>query len=184
MGMDETPEPRPKKRRWLLYCVLALLALIWVCSLPWALWLFHAPTPPTVTPKSDGKQTYEEFAAAIKSYPYEAPQARKDRIVKNYPKLELGMTKDQIAELIGEPDFSQFGYAKGPKGPREKWLGSYWMYYFRQRNNGFNVYDPCLEIFFDTNDRAHWIVPENIDGLKEKGPSQRQSSSPPSADEP
>jgi hypothetical protein len=67
-----------------------------------------ASAPPAKrTPKPDGKKKYEEFAAAIKSYPYEAPQVRKDGIVQNYPKLELGMSKDRIAELIGDPDYSR-----------------------------------------------------------------------------
>jgi len=170
--MDETPEPRPKKRRWRIYSLL--LAIIFVCSIPWDLWLFRAPTPPTETPKPDGKKTCEEFEAAIKSYPYEASQARKDRIVKNYPKLAIGMAKDQIAGLIGEPDCS--GLIYGPKGPGEKWLGSAWTYCLRKRDNGSNAFDPCVEIFFGTDDRAGWIVPSNIDGLTEKRSPSRQSN--------
>jgi hypothetical protein len=162
--MNESPEPRPTKRRWRIYSVL--MAIIFVCSIPWDLWLFRAPTPPTQTPKPDGKQTYEEFAAAVMSYPYEASQARKDRIVKNYPKLAVGMSKDRVAELIGDPDYSGLGY--GPKGPNEKWRGSDWTYWFRKRDNGINSFDPVVQIFFGTDDRAHWIVPSNIDGLKEK----------------
>ena len=172
MDMNDSPEPRPTKRRWRTY--ILLMAVIFVCSIPWDLWLFRAPTPPTVTPKPDGKKTYEEFAATIKSYPYDAPQERKDRIVKNYPKLELGMSKEQVAELIGDPDYSQLGY--GPKGPRPQWHGSNWTYWLRKRDNLVNLNDPCLEIFFGTDDRATWIVPSNIDGLTEKPSSFRQSN--------
>ena len=180
MGMDETPEPRPKKRRWRIYWLL--LAIIFVCSMPWDLWLFPAPTPPTETPKPDGKKTCEEFAATIKSYPYEATQARKDKIVQNYPKLEIGMSKDQVATLIGDPDFSGLNY--GPKGPGEKWLGSSWAYCLRLRENGSNAFDPRVEIFFGTDGRANWIVPSNIDGLTEKGGVSRQRESPPNTDRP
>jgi hypothetical protein len=35
------------------------------------------------------------------------------------------------------------------------------------------MYDPCVEIFFDTNGRATWIVPSNIGGLAEKGSCSR-----------
>ena len=185
MGMNETPEPRPTaprlKRRWRTYSLL--MAIIFVCSIPWDLWLFvrPAPTPPTQTPKPDGKKTYEEFAAAIKSYPYEASQARKDRIVKNFPKLAVGMSKDQIAGLIGDPDYSRLDYAKEPS---DRAVGSSWTYWLRKRDNGVNALDPCLEIFFGTDDRAHWIVPSNIDGLKEKGSPSRQSGPPPNAEQP
>ena len=119
------------------------------------------------TPKPDGKKTDQEFEAAIKTYPYDAPQARRDRIVKNGPRLEVGMSKEQVAELIGDPDYSRLMY--GPKGPGARWLGSSWMYYLHKRDSNINVYNPCVQIFFGTDDRATWIVPSNIDGLTEKG---------------
>src|SRR5208282_1238143 len=109
--MNETPETRPKKRHWRIGPVVMLLRF--GCSSPWDWSLFRAPTPLTETPKPDGKKTSEEFRAAIKSYPYEAPQARKDMIVNNYAKLEIGMSKNQVAELIGDPDYSRLDY--GPK---------------------------------------------------------------------
>ena len=177
-------EPKPAvpkpKLRWLSYCLWTLLALIFACSIPWDLWLFVRPVPTPETPKPDGKRTCDEFEAAIKSYPYEAPQPRKDRIVKNYPKLAIGMSKDQVACLIGEPDCSVLIY--GPKGPGEKWLGSAWTYCLRKREKGSNAYDPCVEIFFGTEDRANWIVPSNVDGLTKKGGVSRQRGSPPNTD--
>ncbi len=169
-------DPKPKPR-WFRYGLLALLAIIFVCSMPWDLWLFVRPasTPLTETAKPDGKKTYEEFAAAIKSYPYEASQARKDRIVKNYPRLEAGMSKDQIAGLIGDPDYSQLEYAKEPS---DRAVGSSWMYYLRKRDNGVSLIDPCVQMFFGTDGWAYWIVPSNIGGLKEKGSYLREGRPP------
>ena len=167
MSVSESqPATLKPKRRWKSYCLWTLLALILVCSIPWDLWLFVRPPPTPQTPKPDGKKTSEEFRATIKSYPYKAPQPRKDRIIKNYPKVAIGMSKDQIAGLIGEPDCS--GLIYGPKGPGEKWKGSCWTYCLRLRENGSNAFDPFVEIFFGTDDRAGWIVPSNIDGLTEK----------------
>jgi len=122
---------------------------------------------PALTPKSDGKKTYQEFAATIKSYPYEAPQARKDKIVKNLSKLELDMSKEQVAALIGEPDYSELYYIG--EGPRGLWFGSHWMYYLRKQANGVPILDSRVDILFGTDDRAKRIAPLNIDGLKEKG---------------
>ena len=124
--------------------------------------------------KPDGKQTPAEFAAAIRSYPYEAPQTRKNTIVKNFPRLEVGMPKEQVAELIGDPDYSELSY--GPKGPFPRWLGWWWIYWLRKRDSGVNVFDPCVNISFDTDGRAKWIAPSNVAGLTEKGTYLRKSS--------
>ena len=126
----------------------------------------RAPKQSVEVPKPDGKRSYEEFAATIRSYPYEAPQLRKDKIIKNYPELQIGMSKDQVAGLIGEPDFSRVDY--GPKGPGEKWQGSSWTYYLYTRSNLANNFDPCVYVRFGTDDRVNCITPSNIEGLTEK----------------
>ena len=118
-------------------------------------------------PRHDGKRSYEEFRSAVKSFPYTASPERKERILAGYPKLEVGMTKEQVAVLIGEPDYSQLSY--GPKGPNMRWKGSSWSYYLYKRGDGVNSFDPVVQVFFGTNDRAKWIVPSNIEGLREKG---------------
>jgi hypothetical protein len=117
-------------------------------------------------PKQDGRRSYEVFAATVESYPYDAPPERKAQIIAGYPRLEVGMDKDQVAKLIGEPDYSQHSY--GPKGPNMPWKGSSWTYWLRMRDDGVNMKAPSVEIFFGTDDRAHWIV-STVDGLGEKG---------------
>lgn len=128
----------------------------------------YAPKQTTENPKPDGKKSYEAFAAIIKTYPYEAPQPRKDRVIKNYSKLEIGMPKDQVAGLIGEPDYSRPSY--GAKRPTDmRWPGSSWTYYLYKRSDLVNTLDACVQIFFGTDDHVKWIVPSNIEGLVEKG---------------
>lgn len=130
------------------------------------------PHQTQTTPKNDGKKSYEEFVATVKTFPYEAPLSRKDRIVKKFSELEIGMSKDQVTALIGEPDFSRLDY--GPKGPNERWQGSSWSYYLFMRENSANNNDSCLAIHFGVDDHAVLIIPENIDGLIEKAsPSHR-----------
>ena len=77
------------------------------------------------------------------------------------------MTKEQVARVIGEPDYSALSY--GPKGPRMKWKGSSWVYYLSKRGDSANTFDPVVQVFFATDDRAAWIVPSNVEGLREKG---------------
>lgn len=115
-------------------------------------------------------KSYEQFEATIKEFPYQAPLSRKDRIIKNYNKLDVGMTKEQVADLIGDPDFSQVDHQVKRKDGRTIWLGSTWNYYFYKRENLVNVYDPYLYVSFGTDDRACRFVPVNIEALTEKGP--------------
>ena len=122
---------------------------------------------PEAVPKLDGKKTYEEFRASIQSFPYTAPRERRDRIVQGYSTLDVGMTKDNVARVIGEPDYSRLSY--GPKGPRMTWQGSSWVYYLSKRDDGANTRDAIVHVSFNTDDRAVWIKAENIEGLREKG---------------
>jgi len=122
---------------------------------------------PPAGPKHDGRNTYEEFNSTIRSFPYTAPRERRDRIVRGHSTLEIGMTKEQVARVIGEPDYSVLGY--GPKAPDMKWKGSSWVYYLSKREDLANSHDPVVRVFFDTENRAVWIVPSNVEGLREKG---------------
>ncbi len=127
---------------------------------------------PQVVPTRDGKRSYEEFKASVGSFPYNAPRERRERILAGYSKLDVGVTKDEVAAAIGEPDYSQLNY--GPKGPNMPLIGSSWVYYLSKRGDRANNLDPVVHVFFGTDGRARWIVPSNIEGLHEKGsPLQR-----------
>lgn len=109
-------------------------------------------------------KTFEE---SIKRYPYVASTARVARITKGTKELQRCMTKQEISALLGPPDASQTDY--GPKGPNAWWLGSNWVFYVSKRSDMVNLEDPRVEIFFDTKDRATWIVPTGIVGAREIG---------------
>jgi hypothetical protein len=121
---------------------------------------------PPQNPTPVGARAYEEFAATIKSYPYDASPETKIRVLKGYPKLEIGMTKAQVRSIIGEPDYGQQSY--GPKGPNERWLGSSWTYYLRMRD-ALATEDSHVELFFGTDGKTDWIT-STILGLDEKPP--------------
>lgn len=123
-------------------------------------------------PVSDGQKSYEEFRATIKSFPYSTSPERRDRVVNNYQRLRVGMTKPQVAALIGNPDFSDQAY--GPKGPGEHWLGSRWKYELFKRDDNVNENDPNVEVFFGTDGLVNWVVPSGISGLSEVGSCCRQ----------
>ena len=118
---------------------------------------------------TDGQKSYEEFRATIKSFPYATVAKRRSYILKNYPSLRVGMSKKQVAALIGDPDYSTPIYAYGPKGPQERWRGSIWTYILFMREDAMNENDPKIQIFFGTDGLVRWAVPSGIAGLSEIG---------------
>jgi hypothetical protein len=118
-------------------------------------------------PVPDSQKSYQEFRATIKSFPYSAPVERKNHILKNYPNLRVGMSKKEVSALIGSPDYSELDF--GPKGPREHWLGSSWVYQLFKQGDDTNLYDPMIEIFFGTDGLLFWAVPSGMSELSQIG---------------
>ena len=115
----------------------------------------------------DGQKSYKEFRATIKSFPYSTSEDRKNQIVVNYLGLRVGMTQKQVAVLIGDPDYSQ--PIVGPKGFNAHWRGNDWSYRIFMREDGVNMNDPTIQVFFDTHGLLVWGVPSGISGLSEIG---------------
>jgi outer membrane protein assembly factor BamE (lipoprotein component of BamABCDE complex) len=119
-----------------------------------------------LTPTSDGKEACNNFISSMKNLPYEMPNQRKSHILKNYPNLNVHMTKESVVEILGEPDCSD--YLRG-KEPPQKYLGSLWLYYLYKDSRLVNEKkDRGIEIFFGTDGKVRWVVPRNIEGLAEK----------------
>jgi hypothetical protein len=113
-------------------------------------------------------KSYAEFIRTITSFPYEAPRSKKDRIINNYQKLLIGMTKTDVTSTIGEPDFSTDSQVLDPPF---KQRGTYWTYTIYLKNPKLVDIetDQYLNIFFDSSEKAYWIAPSNIQGLTQKG---------------
>lgn len=152
-----------------------LIFIFFLFSLTLSCQLFNQSSSPT--PKSDGKKTYEEFRATIKSFPYEASLSRKEQIIQNHKYLQKGMTKEQVCKLIGEPDYSELSY--GPARLNAKWQGSYWYYFLFKKENSGNNKDNFILIFFGIDDQVKHIDSVNIEGLSERDnvPNSKQFSS-------
>ena len=113
----------------------------------------------------DDKPTYRQFAAAH-TFPYTAPAARQRRIRRDYSRLTLGLTKDEVAKILGEPDYSQLNYTKGP--PPCRFMGSRWTYVLAESgpNLASLTMDKHINVSFNTDDKTRWIT-SSVDGLKE-----------------
>lgn len=118
----------------------------------------------------DDKPSYEAFVAAH-TFPYSAPSEKRDRITRNYSRLQLGLNKVEVATILGDPDLSR---QMRSKGPRDEYIGTSWTYYLEKPNpndSNFKL-DKSVEIFFDPTGKVHWVV-SNIEGLAEIGQPER-----------
>jgi outer membrane protein assembly factor BamE (lipoprotein component of BamABCDE complex) len=118
-------------------------------------------------PPSDGKKTQEEFASSAKPFPYKVSEQRNKEIVDSYPKLRKGMSKEEAAKLMGEPDYSDLVYSNGFLGP--KYHGSTWVYCIYctsqfVRTSGGERY---ITIYFDLDGKVEDIW-NHLKGYEEK----------------
>jgi hypothetical protein len=90
-------------------------------------------------------------------------------VLGNYSKLTVGMSKQQIATILGDPDFSTITGPKTLNGIRPNGTG--WFYGIHCENQfcGTDGPDKMIEVFFSMEDRAEWIVPHGINTLREIG---------------
>ena len=114
----------------------------------------------------DNKPSYEAFEAGH-VFPYAASSARRNQIKTNYGQLRVGLRRDEVARLLGEPDCSEIMFSKGP---RDEYLGRAWTYYLDKPNPKMvNLKDDkTVEVFFDPAGKVHWVV-SNVEGLAEIG---------------
>ncbi len=122
---------------------------------------------------SDTYKNYNEFISSIQKFPYTANDVQKQKIIGHYDKLVTGMTKEQVASLLGVPDFSDLNF--GPKGPDMHLLGSAWTYVLSKKSDGLNLNDQELFISYDKSNRLKWAVPRNLGSLQEIGSPQASS---------
>jgi hypothetical protein len=125
---------------------------------------------PTLQPVSDHKSSYEDFVSKH-TFPYLAPPDRQNRFRQDYSLLSVGLTKAEVLEVLGEPDSSEQVWSKTE--PRE-YRGSHWTYFFEKPDPNLvnQNKDKSIEVFFEPNDRVHWIT-SNVEGLAEIGSPRR-----------
>ena len=60
--------------------------------------------------------TTDAFVKGIRSYPFVANAARREKLRVGVPKLTKCMPSAKVRGLIGDPDFGYVGYKSGPNG--------------------------------------------------------------------
>ncbi len=111
---------------------------------------------------------FSKFIKNIKTFPYEAAPEKRDKLVRDFPRISVGINKTAAKELIGEPDAEFYSYetAKG-----KKYAGSSWGYYLRRQQAELanEQYDKTVFLYFDPDDKLYWAHPDNIAPLKDIG---------------
>ena len=179
MDSSATPEPQPAepkpKLRWYQYSLRTLLIVtaILAAILGPCCWEVRRIVRrgqedeeayrKAVLADPDDKPSYEAFTSAH-VFPYFATPTRKNQIKSNYSQLRVGLGKDDVARILGEPDCSQRLASK----EHQEYRGAAWTYYLEKPDpNLVNLKnDKTVEVFFDPNGKVHWVV-SNVEGLPE-----------------
>jgi hypothetical protein len=112
-----------------------------------------------------GMKTYKQWKASVR-FPYQASQPRNERLVKNFDRVGVGSTKDEVVAALGEPDYES---ESSPKESNRS-CGYEFIYYFEKPDGDLvnEIHDKKIEAFFSATGKATWIV-SNVTGLSEKG---------------
>jgi hypothetical protein len=109
-------------------------------------------------------RTYDEWRQSI-TFPYVGPNAKLQRVMDNYARVDVGSSKEEVVNAFGPPDFEEEMY---PKEPNRQCLGYAFTYYFEKPEETVNeLRDKRIEVFFAHDGRVNSIV-GNV-GLAERG---------------
>jgi hypothetical protein len=163
--------PVTSKRRCRRYVMWTLLMLLLVCLLAFGRWARKnveeiRAVERAIAADKDDKPSYEAFAATH-SFPYSASSERRERIARTYSRLRVGLSKAEVATILGDPDYSE---QMRSKGPRDEYLGTSWTYLLEKPNPRIanEKLDKMVGVFFDPSGKVDWVV-SNIEGLVEIG---------------
>jgi hypothetical protein len=105
--------------------------------------------------------------------PYSVPAERKEQILRNYPKLQIGMSLEEVEKSLGNPDFSnplppaRLANTPEPIGLR---CGDQVAYILKKTSeNMSDLQDLAIYLFFSRDGALYWAAPQNVPSLKGLG---------------
>ncbi len=134
------------------------------------IFLFSCKEKVIYTGSEEESQNYKfsQFIKQIHKFPYEAGAEKRKKVIEGFSKLTLGIDKEKVKKLLGEPDAESFSYDT-TKG--KIYVGSSWGYYLRRHEAVYanEQYDQTVSLYFDPDGKLYWVHQDNIDTLKDKG---------------
>lgn len=145
---------------------IGTIGVMWLCAAPWRPEVHHVPTTLASTSET-GKELLVPDLAPQKykpiHYEYIMPEDQQRRILREAPKLHIGDPINQVVARLGPPLFDRVIIPDGRSRPPIPTV----IYYFAKRNLvGANESDPCIELFFDGQDRLENMT-SNVPAIPE-----------------
>lgn len=118
-----------------------------------------------------GKYSFARFLESIEKFPYTADQSKLSKVREGFKRLSLGMRKDDVKKILGEPDSEMVSYK--PKQKSKELIYSTWAYYLKrfERDLATEDFDEVVFLHFKPNEELYWADPGNIAGLEPVGGS-------------
>jgi len=100
--------------------------------------------------------TSDAFLNSIRSYPYVAVAARREKIRTGVPQLTRCMPSDGVRRLIGDPDFGYVAYKSGASGnvPSKR----IWTYVLEKQARVETVPSTQVVVWFDGNGKLQTVA--------------------------
>lgn len=158
-------------KRYLLTHSIVLSAILFFCGL----WFFVAYGYGENAAVPDRLPDYADFVDNH-TFPYAAPPGKIAELKNNYAKLRTGLTFDQTIKIMGTPDYAE---SISSKAEEPGFMGTAWTYLIEKADPHLtNIKtDITIQIFFDRDGKAHWIV-SNLAGLEPVGTPQMPADRP------
>ena len=102
----------------------------------------------------------------VPEFPYTAPPERAAKIISGYIKVKLGMTRNQVKEIMGKPDSAYVISSKELNAPIRGYGFKYYLYRDTSSVNSFK--DDVAYITFDTLWKVKEITPHTKKKKKRK----------------
>ncbi|PLW99100.1 MAG: hypothetical protein C0594_17415 [Marinilabiliales bacterium] len=103
------------------------------------------------------------------SYPYKASENREKVILENMNKLEKGMTKKEVIELMSAPDEINLTYSSIKSKSKDNVIGSSLVYILKRKAESGSADqkgEKLIRIHFDNSEKLLWSTSTNINEFK------------------
>lgn len=116
------------------------------------------------------KFSFTRFLKGIEKFPYTADQSKLSRVKTGSKLLSLGMKKEDVKKIMGEPDSEMLHYRTKQKD--KDLIYSTWSYYLKrfERELGNSNFDQAVVLHFKSNnEELYWVDADNLEEIKSLG---------------